>query len=260
MNRFALVICSTVIAGTGAIALAGECPHSAVRELTLDGNGATRVRIDASAGSLKVVGRTGASDVRARGKACAPTESMLDDVRLVGRRVGDEIRITAEVPSSSFTFSFRSSPRLDFVVDLPPSLAVEVDDGSGDVQVARVASVAIEDGSGDLDVFDIAGDVRIVDGSGDVVVRDVRGSVRLSDGSGDIVVRRVARNVRVDCDGSGDLDFKTIGGNVLVESDGSGSIDVETVSGSFTVVDDGSGEIRFAAVKGTTRVPRRHRD
>jgi hypothetical protein len=255
MNRLAstLLVASAALVAAGGFA--GDCAYSGIREVSVNGGGVRKVRILASAGTLRVAGRQGAREVRARGKACAPSSRVLATVQLTAKRVGDEVRIEARVPSSSLHFSFWTSPSLDFVVDMPATVPLEIEDGSGDMQVSRVASVVIEDGSGDIDVYDVDGDVRLLDGSGDMTIRDVRGGVRLSDGSGDVVVRRTVGSVQVDCDGSGDLEFANIGGSVIVESDGSGSIEADGVGGAFTVANDGSGGIHFARVRGVVRVP-----
>jgi hypothetical protein len=255
MNRLAPAIFAVAAAVVAASALAGDCAYSGIRDVSLSAQGVRKVHVIGSAGTLRVAGRHGATEVRARGKACAPSSRVLGKVQLIARRVGDEVLIQAKLPSTGMHFSFWTSPSLDFVVDLPATIPVEVEDGSGDMQVIRVASLDVEDGSGDIDIYEIGGDVRLLDGSGDVTIRDVRGKVRFSDGSGDVIVRRTKGDVEVECDGSGDLEFVNVGGSVEIESDGSGSIEADNIGGAFTVSNDGSGGIHYVRVRGNVRVP-----
>ncbi|MHB0969663.1 MAG: DUF4097 family beta strand repeat-containing protein [Thermoanaerobaculia bacterium] len=255
MNRLAPAIFAAVATVFSTTGFAGDCAHSGIRDVSMSARGVRKVHVVGSAGTLRVAGRHGATEVRARGKACAPSTRILGKVQLIARRVGDEILIQAKLPSTGMHFSFWTSPSLDFVVDLPATIPVEIEDGSGDMQVIRVASVDVEDGSGEIDIYEVGGDVQLLDGSGDVTIRDVRGNVTFSDGSGDVIVRRTTGDVDVECDGSGDLEFVNIGGSVEIESDGSGSIEADGVGGAFTVSNDGSGGIHFARVRGRVRIP-----
>lgn len=226
-----------------------DCTYTAPRSAALDVDGARRVVVDAGAGSLQVRGVDGAARVVAEGTACASRESLLDDVQLTVERRGDAVVVTTVFPQH-----FSGTARLDLEVELPSSLPVRIDDGSGELSVRQVAALDLEDGSGEIDVDGVAGDVSIDDGSGDMTVRDVGGSVYVDDGSGEIRISDVDRDVVIGDDGSGDMTITGVGGNVTVEDDGSGSIEVRDVRGDFELRHDGSGDVDVD-VDGRVRLP-----
>ena len=140
---------------------------------------------------------------------------------------------------------------LDVEVAVPDSLALTIDDGSGDLVISNVGDLLLDDGSGDAVVENVAGSATITDGSGALVVRGVEEYATVNDDSGDLVVDGVGRDVVVD-DGSGDLVVRDVGGDVSV-ADGSGDLVVENVTG-HVVVRDGSGDIAVHHV-GTVDIP-----
>ncbi len=232
-------------------AVADDCDFTGTREDSVDAAGVESVEIDAGAGYLRVIGENGAAQIRARGEACASSEALLEEIRLEVDRSGDRLRIVARMPESSWR---SHTARLDLTIELPSSVAVDIDDGSGSIEVRNVASLEIDDGSGSIEVEDVAGDVEIEDGSGEIEIAGVGGQVRIEDGSGEIELRRVG-SVLIDEDGSGEIDIEEVEGAVMVRSDGSGSINVRDVGGDFTVRRDGSGGIRHTAVAGMVDVP-----
>jgi hypothetical protein len=253
-TRVVCVLIAGVLAGCGlsfAEPMGDDCDFTAPFDGSAAAGGATAIRIKAAAGTLQVVGDAGLSEVRAHGEGCASSQSLLDDLELVVERRGDRVDVLVEIPDRRWG---DGNARLDLVVEVPGDVAVEIDDGSGSMEVRGVASASIDDGSGEIEVRDVAGDLRIDDGSGSIRVEDVGGTVHVRDGSGEIDVRR-AGSVIVDEDGSGSIEIAEIVGDVLVRDDGSGSIDVRDVGGDFTVRDDGSGGIRHHGVGGHVSVP-----
>ena len=259
-----------------ALALAGtvsaQCRFEAPRGLDLDLTGVRSIRLVTQAGAVSVTGSADADTLTARGRACASSRALLDDVRLSSSRDGDVLVVRTEIPRAGFLFS---NAHLDLVVTLPDTLPVEIEDGSGEVVVGEVASLRLTDGSGDVRVDGVAGDLVLVDGSGDVevhrvggrleVVRDGSGDLRLlgvagsvdvlDDGSGDIEIRDVSGSVRVADDGSGSIRIEDVRGDVRIDADGSGDVDVHRVSGDFVFLRDGSGSVRITDVAGTVQVP-----
>lgn len=225
------------------VAFGDDCTRTAPRAADLAAAGATRVSIDAGAGSLEVIGAPGATDLRARGTACADRESVLEEIQLVAERRGDALHLEARFPRNH-----RGSASLDIEVTIPAELAVRIDDGSGDLAVRGVASLSIEDGSGSITVADVAGSVEVDDGSGDVELLGIGGDVTIDDGSGGIDVRGAGGRVRID-DGSGSISVRDVDGDVIAE-DGSGSILIVGVGGSVVIEEDGSGDIRVEDVRG----------
>lgn len=243
---------ATALGSVALVASAEDCRHTRTLEVKpLDASGVQRVVIDAAAGGLDV--RGGASSiVRARGKACASSAVRLDHIELEVVRRGDEIRITAETSHSSSSLFRRSYATLDLSIELPSGIEVEIDDGSGSIEVSDVGALTIDDGSGSIVVRN-AGTTRIDDGSGDIELRLIRGDVEIEDGSGEIVVAGVSGTVRID-DGSGRVEITDVGGHVIVDDDGSGSIRVTDVRGDLRVADHGSGGISYDRVGGKVTI------
>ncbi len=253
-SRWLFVLIAGVLAGCQfsiADTIGDECDFTEILEESVDAAGAATIRIDAAAGSLQVVGASGASEARVRGEVCASSQSLLDDVTLTVERNGDRVDIAVDIPDRHWG---RSYARLNLDIEIPDDIKVEIDDGSGSIEVQAVASTQIDDGSGSIEVRDVRGDLRIDDGSGSIHVDGVTGEVHVRDGSGEIDVRR-AGSVIVDEDGSGSIEVAEVDGDVMVRDDGSGSITVSDIGGDFTVRDDGSGGIRHSAIGGRVSVP-----
>jgi hypothetical protein len=230
------------------------------RSATVDASDARSIFVEARAGLLRIQGRSGISSVRVTGTAYASRREWLDDIQLVARREGDEVRIVADVPEARAPSWGDNSRGLDLIIEVPNTIRVEVEDGSGEAEVRGVAELDMTDGSGELEIADIGGPVHVTDGSGELQIRNVHGDVRIRDGSGEIRVRDVTGSLVVDDDGSGEINADGIRGSVRVVDDGSGSIHVGDVGGDFIVEHDGSGSISFDNVKGSVRVPRRRGD
>ena len=256
---------SIITLGLLAVPLAASGQHlgpryTDPRSATVDADGARSIFVEARAGILRIRGRSGISSVRVTGTAYASRREWLDDIRLVARRVGDEVRIVADVPEMRGPTFGENTRGLDLIIEVPNTVLLEVEDGSGEAEIRGVAELEITDGSGELVIEDIGGPVRVTDGSGELQIRDVRGDLWIRDGSGEIRVREVTGSLVVDDDGSGEISAEGIRGSVRVVDDGSGSIHVADVGGDFIVEHDGSGSISFDNVRGSVRVPRKRGD
>ena len=231
----------------------GAQGHSAPRNATVPAGGARVVRVIARAGSLRITGAEGLTEVRVRGTARAARERHLDDITLRAERHGDVVEVEAEMPNRVGIGVWND--RLDLVIEVPRSVRLDVEDGSGETEIRGVGPLQLEDGSGGVEIEDVAGDLEVEDGSGDLRVERVRGAVEVADGSGGIVVRDVDGTFTVDEDGSGEIVAEEVGGTVRVRRDGSGEISVSSVGGDFIVDRDGSGGVRSRDVKGQIRLP-----
>jgi hypothetical protein len=233
-----------------------DCRVEAPREASLDAAGAKTLRVLARAGALRIIGEPGATSVKVTGKACAHDQETLDAIRLRATKSGGELRVEAEMPESfSGIGSFYA--RLDLELRVPASLALDVEDSSGLVEIAEVASLRIEDSSGEIGVRNVAGEVEIRDGSGEIEVEGAGRVLITDDGSGEIDLRNVKGDVIIREDGSGSITIRDVGGSVRIDDDGSGSVSVVGVAGDLTVGHKGSGAVRHDGVKGKVDVPRR---
>ena len=253
----------TVSAASLALALAAAAlpaglaaqQYTSPRDAVVDARGATRVRVSAAAGSLRIEGRPGLREVRIRGVARASDRKYLDAMRLVADRRGSEVRVEVEMPQVRVMLG-RVQRVLDLVIEVPEGMAMDVGDSSGDVEIRRVGALRVDDSSGELTIEDVRGDVDVTDSSGGVSITQVAGGVRVSDSSGELSISGVRRDVVVDEDSSGEIDVRDVRGDVLVREDGSGGIRVDGIGGDLTVRDDGSGGVRVGRVAGTVRLPR----
>ena len=245
------------VAATVSPAAAQDCEFTAERTTTLSTAGLQAARIGARAGSLRIEGRAGLTEIRARGTACASTRALLDQVPLVSGRVGNEGEVMVEMPQMNGMGDYRMS--LDLVVEVPESLGLDVTDSSGDLEIRGVGGLRLKDSSGEARITDVRGSLDVEDSSGNLEVQGVRGDVHLRDSSGDVDVRDVTGSVMVENDSSGNLDLSDVGGDVDVANDSSGDIVVSRVRGDFSVRRDSTGSIRSRDVAGNVQIPQRRR-
>jgi hypothetical protein len=143
----------------------------------------------------------------------------------------------------------KADAKINLTVEVPLSLGVQIDDGSGPIFVTALArNLKIEDGSGSIEIRMTAGNISISDGSGNIEVTDTTGNLEVKDGSGSINIGRVKGNVRI-IDGSGSMTIKDIDGNLTV-TDGSGSIEISDVTQNVFIKEAGSGTLEIEGVKG----------
>jgi hypothetical protein len=209
-----LIVLATFVA-VSSTAAAGD--YTEVRDLKLDAAGLDTFIIDAGAGSLDVTGVDG------QGR------------KIIGKGMKLSLEQDGEAAKLVAGFDNRfwgsgSNSRIDLELQVPGSMALVIDDGSGSMAIADVAAA-----------------VRIDDGSGSIDVRRV-GSLHINDGSGSIDVRAADGDVYVD-DGSGSITIDAVGGSVTID-DGSGGIRVSDVAKDLIILDDGSGSVTYTDVRG----------
>lgn len=227
------LLLAIVSAGLANVAWAD---YGEVRELTLEANGVSVLSVDSGAGGLIIVGIPGAGAITVTARIEVPgssdekaRERLESDMVLSLDRDGDEAELRAWFDGGGWNQG--DSPHIHLEVGMPEGMRLEVDDGSGPVEVRNVhGDIVIDDGSGSLEMVDVGGSIRIDDGSGSITVHNAGGDLFINDGSGGIDVRGVAGSVTVD--------------------DGSGSIDVRDVARDLIIVDDGSGGLNFSNVGG----------
>lgn len=206
------------------------------KTLTLPSEGLAAFRIDCGAGRLEVAGAEGLDhiEVRAAINAEGVDEAKMDGflkdhVKLSLEKRGDRAVLVASI-ERHWGFIFDDA-WIDVTVRVPKSLALEIDDSSGDMVVEDVAAdVSIDDSSGDIRVTRLGGRLEIDDGSGDIDVREVAGDISIDDGSGGIDVIKAGGSVKVD-DGSGDITIDGVGKDVIIEEAGSGGVHIDNVKG-----------------------------
>jgi hypothetical protein len=249
MKKSALLL--VLMAATTVAALGFEKTQT----LTLPAAGVTKIEVTAGAGFLKVSGVEGAGAIEVKaginvdGVGDKDMEAYIKDhVELELRKAGSTAVLVGRIREHGFSFMPRDA-QVDLTVIVPKGLAVEIDDGSGELAVSGVTGgVRIKDGSGEIEVRDIGGDLWIDDGSGGIEVDGVRGNVEIIDGSGETDVQNVTGDLAID-DGSGGISLQKIGGTVTIE-DGSGSLDIDDVGKDVRIKHKGSGSVDVTNVRG----------
>jgi hypothetical protein len=230
--------------------------------LTLAAAGCQSLRIECGAGSLKVQGDDKLEQVEVsavltvNGIGAGELPGFKKEyVTLTLEKSGDRAVLTASIDSGHWLerlFDHGRDARIDLEVRLPRRLALDIDDGSGDLEIRGCdGGLRLEDGSGDARLADIKGKVRIEDGSGDLRLDAVAGDIEIEDGSGDIELKGAGGDVDIS-DGSGEIAvFQTLG-SVTVD-DGSGDIVIDGVEKNVTIDEAGSGEVSIRNVKGQVK-------
>jgi DUF4097 and DUF4098 domain-containing protein YvlB len=264
-----------------ALAWGDECKFHADRAAGVDAKGVEKVVIRAGAGDMKVIGRSTAVRVEARGTACAGKQELLDASQITVRREGNVVYVETALPQNNdggWNWGKNDYAWIDIGIALPSSVPVEATDSSGDTNIEDLAALTMQDSSGDLEIhriagladvtdtsgdldIDDAGSARVRDSSGDIEIDKVRGDVEItSDSSGDIHIAQVGANVHIGQDSSGGIRVEDVKGNVIVDSDSSGDIYAGHVGGDFTVTEDSSGDIDHDSVSGKVTIPANKRD
>ncbi len=223
-----------------APAFADRHGYEEVRELGLPGRGIDTLAIDAGAGSLTVTGVAGLDEIRVtatirleENDEDEAREAIEEDLDLRLERDSDIAKLTAFFDSGNWGWG--QSRAIDLVVELPDRMHLQVDDGSGPIEISA-----------------LRGDIFVDDGSGSIELRDSGGAIRIEDGSGGIAVYRAGGDVTID-DGSGYIEVRGAAGSVIID-DGSGGIDVEDVERDLIIVDDGSGSVDYSNIGGTVQI------
>jgi hypothetical protein len=237
-------------------AAADECRYSAPRNLHDNLAGVRGVQIELHSHDMHLIGSGSSSALDITGRACASSEAALDNLQVTSHREGDQLIIDVGaghgVNISFFGVSYQS---LDLQIQLPSTLPVSVNDGSGDAYIGGLTQLDAQTGSGDLHINNISGPVSVTAGSGDVELSHI-GSLRAGSlGSGDLNMRDVKTDVHIGSVGSGDVVIDSVGGSVDVGTLGSGDLTVSNVRGDLTVGAKGSGDVSHSNISGKVSVP-----
>lgn len=216
--------------------------------LNLDTQGLSKLVIDSGSGGLVLKGSETATNINVEADIRTDTE---ENVNLSLTRKGDTAYLKASF-HSTMNWWKGNSPSIELDINLPESIELEIDDGSGSIDISNVkAPIDIEDGSGSIDIENVKGNIEIEDGSGSITVTNVIGNIEIEDGSGSIVVDQVTGTVEID-DSSGDLTVTNTDDMVVIE-DGSGDIVVKKTKG-LTILSSGSGDVDIIEINGKVSI------
>jgi DUF4097 and DUF4098 domain-containing protein YvlB len=235
---------------------AEQCRYSAPRNAWINAAGLKLLSVQIGPDDLAIHGEPGLAKIVVKGTACASDAKWLPEIKLEAGRQGDTASVVAHDREHAINFSLfgNSYAYLKLDVSVPQSLAVKLQEGSGDARASKLAALDATLGSGDLKVDGVAGAFGLRVGSGDVIASNV-GSLDLSSlGSGDVGVDGVHGNARAGSVGSGDLHLANVKGDVAIGSIASGDAKVSGVGGSLKADSVGSGDLVVQNVTGGVTV------
>lgn len=171
-------------------------------------------------------------------------------------RYGRNISIELKVPRYADVETLEGSRGGIDVADIDG--ATLIDDGDGDVSIARVGSVKVTRRRGDVTVREVKGDLTARSFSGYIFAENVHGSVDLAAANGDLTVHNAGGDVRASS-ATGEIEVRCAKGRADVSS-ASGSVtlvgvagDAEASSASGDVIFKGAirgGSYRFKSLSG----------
>jgi hypothetical protein len=235
---------------------ADDSRYSKDYDFAVDATSLESLQLDVGAGKLIVTGNSASDEVRIVATARADSSRRLEELDLTHLVLGSELRVRTQRYRNGGVFSWPSFGTyysyIDIEITMPSDLMLDVEDGSGGIEISHVSSLSLNDGSGSIKIEDISGNVDVDDGSGAITIAGVCGSVSVDDGSGPIRIRD-SNEVTIIDDGSGEISIENIRGNVNVRNDGSRGISVRDVAGNVEIGDAGSGsvDVDVSGVAGT---------
>lgn len=199
------------------------------RRLTISSAGAARLRLTNRWGDVRLSGTDGSeivvtAAISAWGADAEHAAATAQSVVLSHYREEETIVLQTDLPESAHTRF-----KVDFEIELPRGLAVDVRSMSGDIALSG-----------------LSGGAQAVNLSGDIIIQDSSGSLRVESKSGDIELIRTQGEVRA----------RTVSGDVSLEQIRSVSLDARTVSGDLScdVAPQKDSEIKLESVSGDLRV------
>ena len=232
---------------------AEDCRYSKDYDFSVDAASLESLRLDVGAGSLSIEGNAGSNEVRVVATACANSSRRLEELDLSHRVRDSDLLVRTERHRSGSFLSWLSFGNnysyIDIEVNMPGHLVLDVDDGSGGIEISNVSSASVIDGSGSILIEAVAGNVDVDDGSGSISISGVSGTISIDDGSGPIRIRDSSEVIILN-DGSGEITIENIHSNVDIRNDGSGGINIRDVAGNVDIGSAGSGSVNVSGVAG----------
>ena len=250
--------------------------YGEIKELSLFSGDISKMEIECGAGFLHLKGVEGLTQIKVKADIISGSKKGDNLAEFIDKYVdlslekhGDRAVLISRIESRHFFFFFSNNgnSRVDLTVEIPAEMNIEIDDGSGDIELKNIkGEIDLNDGSGSIDIADVNGELKIHDGSGElsihnvnggmeikdgsgsIEVTDATGDVKINDGSGEIILDRVKGDLNI-YDGSGSLRLTDIDGKATIH-DGSGPIIIERISRDVNIVEAGSGGVQLTDISG----------
>lgn len=199
------------------------------RRLVISSAGATRLRLTNRWGDVRLSGTEGneilvTAAISAWGADANDAATIAQSVALSHYRQEETIVLQTDLPQSG-----HMRFKVDFEIELPRALAVDMRSMSGDIALSS-----------------LSGGAQAVNLSGNIIIQDSSGSLRVESKSGDIDLMRTEGEVRA----------RTVSGDVNLEQIRSVSLDARTVSGNLScdITPQEGSEIKLESVSGDLRI------
>lgn len=232
---------------------ADNCSYSKDLSFSVQASALSGLQMDIGAGNLVIEGDSASNEIRVEATACANSSRRLEELQLTHRVHDSELRVRTERHRGRGLLSWLSLGSnysyIDLEVSMPSTLSLDIEDGSGGIEISNISRLMLKDGSGYITINGASGNVTIDDGSGSITVSRVRGTVSVDDGSGPILIRDSNQVAIVD-DGSGEISIENILDSVHIHNDGSGGIRISDVAGNVEIDDAGSGSVDVRGIAG----------
>ncbi|GED67277.1 hypothetical protein BRE01_09790 [Brevibacillus reuszeri] len=236
-----LLIAALSLAGCSSLEM-----EESKRQLELPMDSIEALDIQTESGDLIVKGDEKATSIKVEATIKKSKSVPDEDITVTLEKDGNTAKLVSKTKGG---FGVRITD-ITLNVTIPAKLNVDVNDGSGDLDISNLAGVlTIEDDSGDIKINDVSGEVVINDGSGDIKIKNASALKQINDESGDIFLENTGGNVDIQ-DDSGDIVIRNHTGDITI-SDGSGDMVIDTIQGNVTITEDGSGDRMVKNVSGS---------
>jgi hypothetical protein len=251
MTRFLLpsVACVALFSGNPRIAHADTFVREIAESFAVQ-PGHSLV-IDADAADIQVAPGTGETLLvqvllHARAGSETKADQIFDRTDMRFNQSGDQVRLDIDSGSGgSFLGLFgQETPDITVSVTCPPSFNLDLDTGSGEIQVEGISGELVFDtGSGAINGSGLQGTVQSDTGSGKIIIDGLQGDLSADTGSGSISAAGLSGSFAGDT-GSGSI---SVSGSLsrFTADTGSGSVTIRSDQPLLndSLVDTGSGSI-----------------
>ena len=159
-NILATTLLGVSLSGCIVVAKPSYADWHQQKELSLSSHQLDALVVEAGAGKLNIKGQNGLDEITVIADIYT-SKSAQQDYELTLEQRGSRAYLVAKNESTS-GFWVGDSPKIDVVVHVPSQLRLDIDDGSGDIEVKNAGDLnVLESGSGELQISGIIGTTKI---------------------------------------------------------------------------------------------------
>ena len=144
------------------------------------------------------------------------------------------------------------SIRIDYLVRIPDTVNVEVENKFGDVELTDIAlNGNVHNDNGKVTVKSLGGNLTVNSSFGDIDVQDIKGEVELYSKNGKVIANNCEKNIKVE-NAFGDIEVNDIKG-VATITNTNGKTNGSRISGDIVAISK-FGDVNFSSVSGSIDV------